>query len=223
MNTNRSTKRNQTARAEATSLIAPFESKTLQDEEETYSKATFYKFGSHTGEGDSNKSGPTSGLTSPDRSPKKRQTTAPKKKMPAVKIEDVKHLGYEMNLIMRTRNMTSDDLNNLQWPEHSQEDELVTIKETIQVLKKEPFNIKDNEDVMSIARYLIEEETQEEHVYYDENLEGNFSFVKNNLKRFIGFIPRWDRVAAREVHMKISDVRGFFTFSFINFPSNRFV
>lgn len=124
-------------------------------------------------------------MKSTSRPSVKVQSNALKRRR-TVKLEDVKDLGIELNMRFRLKKLKL---------EHVIEDDLfdiairskgcVSIGDIAVRLSNSPFELKDVEKIYLLARYLIEDNTQD-WVDYDEDMTSQFQMVRSIFKQLIG-------------------------------------
>ena len=83
-----------------------------------------------------------------------------------VTFENVKNIGYEINLRFRSRNVGLDDLCDYLL-EESQNKEKISIRELIDTLQNYRFEL-DYENGQILARYLVEDNRDDKLVYDEE-------------------------------------------------------
>lgn len=104
-----------------------------------------------------------------------------------VKLEDVKDLGLELNMRFRLRKLKLDDIieKELFDPVIRQKG-VISIKDIAVKLSDEPFELKDVEKMYLLARYLIEDNSQQDWVDFDEEATSSLQTVRSIFKYLIG-------------------------------------
>lgn len=136
---------------------------------------------------------------------KKHTKTAPKKRLQKVRPEDVHNIGYEINLRLKAKRLTFAEIDKAIWPNKVVKTNVISLKEMIDVLKNEPFNMANEEEAILTARYLIED-NESEYVFYDENIRSDLIIVKSILKKLIGNLPTWNEAEIMKIHDEITDI-----------------
>jgi len=75
----------------------------------------------------------------------------------------------------------------------------------INILKNDPFNMSNEDDITLVARYVVED-NEEEYLFYDENAKNDLTVVRSILKKLMGNLPLWDHETIKQMHEDIVDV-----------------
>ena len=73
------------------------------------------------------------------------------------------------------------------------------------IFNRFPFDIKENAHAVLIARYLIEDNT-DDYVFYDENAKNDVNFVKSVLRQLLGTIRVLNPEEEQTIFNEISEV-----------------
>ncbi|KAM3147741.1 hypothetical protein pb186bvf_000069 [Paramecium bursaria] len=103
-----------------------------------------------------------------------------------VKLEDVRDLGLELNMRFRLKKLKFDqvieeDLFDIEIKQKN----CISVKDIAVRLSNSPFELKDVEKIYLLARFLVEDNTQD-YVDYDEENNQQLSIVKSIFKQLIG-------------------------------------
>jgi len=137
--------------------------------------------------------------------PEEPKVVVPKKRVQKVSVDDVRDLGYELNMSVRVGGITFEELDQNIWPEDVLRRNRISIREMIDILTSEPFYMQNQEDIELVARYLVEENKQA-YLYFDENIEGDLVIVRSILKKLIGPLPHWNKNESQNLLETISDI-----------------
>jgi FtsZ-binding cell division protein ZapB len=107
------------------------------------------------------------------------------RKLPKVKMEDVKKIGILLSLRMRAQRISYDEAESKFFPERIASKGFVTIREVEQVLQGEPFRMTEEGQALLVARYMIEDNSSE-YVVLDRDKRAEVSVLRSVLKNFLG-------------------------------------
>eukprot|EP01016_Furgasonia_blochmanni_P051221 TRINITY_DN8037_c0_g1_i1.p1 TRINITY_DN8037_c0_g1~~TRINITY_DN8037_c0_g1_i1.p1 ORF type:complete len:419 (+),score=145.14 TRINITY_DN8037_c0_g1_i1:3-1259(+) len=120
-----------------------------------------------------------------EKQPEEDQPKAvPEKKIPRVQQDQVKEAAYEIALRMRLKNFAWSDIDSKLFPEAARKRGTVTIKELEDSLRGDPFNVSNPEIVLLLARYLVEDNT-EELLVLKRDRAAETNIVKSIFKKLI--------------------------------------
>ncbi|CAD8180830.1 unnamed protein product [Paramecium pentaurelia] len=103
-----------------------------------------------------------------------------KQKLPKVNFQDVENIGKSLKYQLMAEKITIEDINKF----FDQKQE-ITIEELVDKLQVYPFNIQDNKQALLLARYLIEDNSQQ-FVDFTPFQINNICIIKSVLKNVIG-------------------------------------
>jgi len=135
----------------------------------------------------------------------KKQQFAPKKRVQKVRAEDIKTLSYEINLRLRLKRLTFEKIDRAIWSDRVRKIQIVTVKDMINVLKNDPFNFSNEDEMILMARYIVED-NEEEYLFYDENAKNDLTVVRSILKKVMGNLPLWDHENIKAMHEDIVNI-----------------
>ncbi|CAD8131873.1 unnamed protein product [Paramecium octaurelia] len=124
-----------------------------------------------------------------------------------VKQEDIKDLGLELNMRFRLRKLKLEDVveNDFFDPQIKQKGK-ISIKDIALKLSDRPFELKDVEKMYLLARYMIEDNSQD-FVEYDEEATSQLQIVRSIFKQIVGkcriFTEEEERQYSNEISAQI--------------------
>ncbi|CAD8140585.1 unnamed protein product [Paramecium pentaurelia] len=126
------------------------------------------------------------GLIQEEKNQKQRPQSGSIKRRRTVKQEDIKDLGLELNMRFRLRKLKLEDVveNDLIDSQIKQKGK-ISIKDIALKLSDRPFELKDVEKMYLLARYMIEDNTQD-WVDYDEEATCQLQIVRSIFKQIVG-------------------------------------
>ncbi|CAK59118.1 unnamed protein product (macronuclear) [Paramecium tetraurelia] len=101
-------------------------------------------------------------------------------KLPRVNFQDVENIGKSLKYQLMAEKIAMEDLNTF----FDQKQE-ITIEELVGILQAYPFNIQDDKQALLLARYLIEDNSQQ-FVDFTPFQVNNICIIKSVLKNVIG-------------------------------------
>jgi len=134
-----------------------------------------------------------------------KKKTIARKRVQKVRPDDVKDIGYELNLRLRIKKLTFEEIDRIIWPEKIRKSATITVKEMIDVLKNDPFHLTNEEEIVLSARYLVED-NESEYLLYDENAKNDLHVVRSILKKMIGNLPPFNEAQTQQMHDDISEI-----------------
>lgn len=109
-------------------------------------------------------------------------------KFKTIRIEDVQHLGMELNFRLRTKKMTLPDaMERYLFDNRNKKAGEVKLKEISDRLQREPFLLLDEDSALLVARFLCED-NNEEFVIYNDQLAQSLTIVRSVLQKLVGKI-----------------------------------
>jgi len=134
-----------------------------------------------------------------------KKKTIARKRVQKVRPEDVKDIGYELNLRLRIKKLTFEEIDRVIWPEKVRKSAIITVKEMIEILRNDPFHLTNEDEILLTARYLVED-NESEYLLYDENAKNDLHIVRSILKKMIGNLPPFDETKTQQMHDDISEI-----------------
>ncbi|CAD8057371.1 unnamed protein product [Paramecium sonneborni] len=117
---------------------------------------------------------------------KQRPQSAGIRRRRTVKQEDIKDLGLELNMRFRLRKLKLEDVvENDLFDSQIRQKGKISIKDIALKLSDRPFELKDVEKMYLLARYMIEDNTQD-WIEYDEEATCQLQIVRSIFKQIVG-------------------------------------
>ncbi|KAL4491818.1 hypothetical protein ABPG72_006073 [Tetrahymena utriculariae] len=107
------------------------------------------------------------------------------KKLPTVKFEEVEKIGKELNLRCSLKYKNLDEVIKEFLSKLETQSNYITISETVIKLQQSPFNIQKTEIALLVARYLIENNNQNDYVEFHQDQSTNIQVFKSTLRKLI--------------------------------------
>eukprot|EP01017_Pseudomicrothorax_dubius_P036564 TRINITY_DN5248_c0_g1_i4.p1 TRINITY_DN5248_c0_g1~~TRINITY_DN5248_c0_g1_i4.p1 ORF type:complete len:277 (-),score=77.23 TRINITY_DN5248_c0_g1_i4:39-869(-) len=140
----------------------------------------------------------------------KRVPTRNLKKIPRVRPEDVHQFGVLMNLRLRASRIPYDEVEKSVFKEGIVKKGCISIKEFEEILKGDPFRIREEGIALLIARYFIED-ASDDFVILERDRTLELSIVRSIMKNFIGpyhiLTPKEDKRVRKAVTRLVSKYR----------------
>ncbi|CAD8156115.1 unnamed protein product [Paramecium octaurelia] len=103
-------------------------------------------------------------------------------KLPKVNYYEIKNIGQKLKFQFQLKQIPLIYLDQLL---NYYEDSEITIEEVIEILSKEPFIMNDEREKLLVARYLVEDNTQD-YVLHSLKNSNSISIIKSVLKQLLG-------------------------------------
>jgi len=123
------------------------------------------------------------------------------KKLKRVSPDDANDVGYELSLKLRIRRVPLEDV--IKQLERS--GSRLSIHDLRNIFAQEPFKIKDENNALLLARYLVEPR-DEETVVLDMNRNQDTSSIKNLLRKLVGNYTLLDEDEAKEMGEDLGEI-----------------
>eukprot|EP01016_Furgasonia_blochmanni_P001091 TRINITY_DN10394_c0_g1_i4.p1 TRINITY_DN10394_c0_g1~~TRINITY_DN10394_c0_g1_i4.p1 ORF type:complete len:325 (-),score=72.68 TRINITY_DN10394_c0_g1_i4:39-1013(-) len=107
------------------------------------------------------------------------------KRLPKVTLDHVKEIGYEINLRFKLERINYADAESKLFTDEAKRKGVISIREMKDVLKGNPFRIRDEDKLLLVSRYLVED-NQEDYVMLDEEKTLEIGIVKSVFKNLLG-------------------------------------
>ncbi|EAS02972.2 hypothetical protein TTHERM_00494240 (macronuclear) [Tetrahymena thermophila SB210] len=107
------------------------------------------------------------------------------KRLPTVKFEEVEKIGKELNLRCSLKYRNLDEVIKEFLSKLETQSNYITISETVVKLQQSPFNIQKTEIALLVARYLIENNNQNDYVDFHQDQSTNIQVFRSTLRNLI--------------------------------------
>ncbi|KAL4483006.1 hypothetical protein ABPG74_019032 [Tetrahymena malaccensis] len=128
-----------------------------------------------------------------------------KKLMPRVNLYDVNKIGKDLRFSLKTKKIRFEEIDHYLITPELRKRGRANIMEIVAILQKEPFCINNDDDALSVARYMVEDNS-EDKLIFDEARSNDISVIKTVFRNLVGKYEILTPKEELKIHEDVSDI-----------------
>eukprot|EP01017_Pseudomicrothorax_dubius_P047623 TRINITY_DN8575_c0_g1_i3.p1 TRINITY_DN8575_c0_g1~~TRINITY_DN8575_c0_g1_i3.p1 ORF type:complete len:329 (-),score=106.93 TRINITY_DN8575_c0_g1_i3:464-1450(-) len=128
------------------------------------------------------------------------------KKLARIRSDEVQPIGRTLSLRFQIAKLSFEELEKRVFTQEVMEKGVISIEEMDDILRSDPIRMEDKEQALFVARYLIEDNT-EEYLQFDRTRACDVNVVKSIFKKFIGNYKLLTHEEDKQLRSEVSAVK----------------